>query len=118
MSDNPSELARYFFEQSELNGLSDRADFWRTLADGFSSGHGVPDSHLETAIGELMRMVEMCDLASYSEDDLIIDSLEAARKRAERLIELLEYQRYEKPETHRGSSLNKKKAEKYADEEQ
>ena len=114
MSDNPSELARYFSEQAELNGLADQADFWRSMADSFSCGHSVPDAYLETGIGELMRMVEMCELASCTDDDFIIDSMEADRKRAERLIELLEYQRYEKPETMPRSKLSGRKADYYA----
>lgn len=114
MSDNPSELARYFSELSQLNGLVDAADFWRSIADGFNNGHGVPDSHLETGISELMKVVEMCELATYSEDQLIIDSMQADKKRAERLIELLEKQRYGKPETVPGSSLNGRKAEQMA----
>lgn len=97
MSDNPSELARYFSESAELQGLSDQAEFWRSIADSFSAGHGVPDNHLEIGIGELMKMVEMCELASFSEDDFIIDSMEQDKKKALLLIDKLEYYRYKKP---------------------
>ena len=113
MSDhNPTELARYFSQSADHQGLFDQAEFWRTIADAFLSGQGVPDSHLETAIGELMRMIEMCELASFSEDDLIMDSMDIEKKKARRLIDLLELQRYEKPETQQGSSIQGKKLDR------
>ena len=97
MSDNITELARYFSKEAELQGLSDQAEFWRSIADSFSAGHGVPDHHLEIGIGELTRMIEMCELASFSDDDFIIDSMEQDKKKALLLIDRLEYYRYKKP---------------------
>lgn len=115
MSDNPTDLCQYFYEQAQLSGLPDATNFWRSMADGFRRGNGVPDSYLETAISELMKMIEMCELACC-EDDHIIDSMEADRKRADRLIELLEQQRYGKPETQAGTALRGRKLDRLCKE--